>query len=224
MASHLYHGDCLTVLKSLPSNFYHCTFADPPYGIDYQSHHTAKTARKPKIVNDMRPFIWWLYDAYRVTRENGCLLCCCRWDCAEVFRLAIEVAGFTIRSQVIWDRVGHGMGSLKDTFAPRHDTIWFATKGKFVFPGKRPKSVLRHSRLSGTNLVHPNEKPLDLLLDLLGSVVPAGGKVLDPMMGIGVTGQACHILGMEFTGIEIDSNYFQIASLKCNPPTSEAVA
>lgn len=44
---------------------------DPPYGVDYQSTRAAKENRKDKIAGDKRPFIWWIYDAYRVLKEGG---------------------------------------------------------------------------------------------------------------------------------------------------------
>jgi len=37
------------------------------------------------------------------------------------------------------------------------------------------------------------------------------GMVLDPFMGSGTTGVACHRLGRRFVGIEIEPRYFDIA-------------
>jgi DNA modification methylase len=41
--------------------------------------------------------------------------------------------------------------------------------------------------------------------------VPQGGSVLDPFMGSGTTGVACMNLGRDFTGIEMDEKYVEIA-------------
>ena len=38
-----------------------------------------------------------------------------------------------------------------------------------------------------------------------------GAVVLDPFMGSGVTGEACHNLGRDFIGIELDADYLEIA-------------
>jgi len=203
----IYCGDCLEIMGGLRAG---SIIADPPYGIDYQSaRRTDKSRWKPKIRNDKSPFVDWLPLAYKITDDGGCLLCFCRWDVEEVFRRAIEGAGYVVRSQVIWDRVIHGMGDLSSSFAPQHDVIWFATKGRYAFPGKRPKSVIRVPRISPRDLVHPNEKPVALMMSLVSSV--ARGVVLDPMMGSGATGVACARLGVPFIGIEIDSGYFEIA-------------
>jgi len=204
----IYHGDCIEVMRGLGG--ISSIITDPPYGIDYQSaRRTDRSQWLPKIANDKEPFLSWLPLAYHITDDGGSLLCFCRWDVQEVFKQAIEDAGYIVRSQVIWDRVVHGMGDLEASFAPQHDIIWFATKGRFTFPGKRPKSVIRVQRVSPQDLVHPNEKPIALMVSLVSSV--ARGVVLDPMMGSGTTGIACARLGVEFIGIEIDSGLFEIA-------------
>ena len=171
-------------MMSMKAESVHAVVTDPPYGIAYQSKNL------PPILNDDRPYIWWLADAYRITMDPGALLCFCRWDVQEAFRFAIEIAGFKVRSQVIWDREAHGAGDTKKTFAPQHDVIWFATKGNFAFPGPRPKSVVRSMKLAWHRMIHPNQKPIGLMTELVTSVSKEGDLIIDPFMGSGSTGQA----------------------------------
>ena len=60
--STIIHGDSLNVLREIPDNCIDAIIADPPYGINYESR-TGK-----KIQNDKSPFIWFLYDAFRVVK------------------------------------------------------------------------------------------------------------------------------------------------------------
>lgn len=60
------NGDALTVLRQMESGCIDFIITDPPYGVDFQSGRVEKARRKDKIANDKSPFIWWLYDAYRV--------------------------------------------------------------------------------------------------------------------------------------------------------------
>ena len=206
------HGDSLTELKKMADCSIDAVITDPPYGIDFQSAwRTDSTKRHKKIANDKQPFIWWLYDAYRVTKEGGALLCFCRWDVADDFKRAIEWSGYEIKSQVIWDREHHGMGDLKGAFAPQHDIIWFATKGKFIFPNKRPKSVVSSKRLGGDKLTHPNEKPVDLMEQLIEAVTQKDDVVLDPFAGSGSTIVAANNLDRDGVGIELDGDYVTLA-------------
>ena len=205
-------GDCLEVMKGLPDGSVNAVITDPPYGINYQSARRIDASKRhKKIANDKHPFIWWLYDAYRILQKDGCLICFTRWDVQEAFRQAIEWAGFKIKSHIIWDRVHHGMGDLKASFAPTHDIIWFAVKDCFSFPSKRPKSVIRSKRISANKLIHPNEKPLDLMENLIVSVTKDKDLILDPFLGSGTTAVAALNTGRFFIGIEKEPKYVEIA-------------
>ena len=201
-------GDCLDVLRALPDGCVDAVVTDPPYGISYQSaRRTDKSRWKPKIANDGAPFVWWLYDAGRVLRDGGAVLCFCRWDVQEAFRVAIGWAGLKVRAQIIWDRIAHGAGDPAVSPAPQHDVIWYATKGRRVFHGDRQKSVVRAPRIQGDALRHPNEKPEPLLTQLIEGYVPPGELVLDPFLGSGTTAAVCAATGRMCLGIEIDARY-----------------
>jgi DNA modification methylase len=204
-------GDCMEVMRSIADGSVDSVITDPPYGIDYQSVWRIDSERMDKIANDKEPFVSWCVDAFRVMKSIGGILCFCRWDVQEDFRRALDVAGFSIKSQVIWDRMIHGLGDLNAQFAPQHDVIWWATKGDYAFPGKRPKSVIQYQRVSPDKLVHPNEKPEMLINALIRITTKPGDSILDPFMGSGTTGVACARTGRNFVGIEIDERYFRIA-------------
>ena len=207
----LHHGDCLEILPTIADKSVHAVITDPPYGIDFQSNQRVKTKKLAKIANDKESFTAWLPDAYRVTREDGCLLCFCRWDVQEEFRLAIVAAGYAVKSQVIWDKMWHGMGDLDGSYAPVHEILWFATKGAFAFPGGRPISVIRVIRIAPAKITHPNEKPVNLLKKLVTQVTKVGDTVLDPFMGGGSTGVASGVLNRNFIGIELDAGHYHRA-------------
>jgi site-specific DNA-methyltransferase (adenine-specific) len=102
-------------------------------------------------------------------------------------------------------------GRSQGDFAPQHENIIFATKGKFRFPGKRPNSIISVSKIYPLKLKHPNEKPVDLMRQLIEAITPKGGTVLDPFMGAGSSAEAAAILGVNFIGIELEPDYVEIA-------------
>ena len=59
---------------------------------------------------------------------------------------------------------------------------------------------------------HPTVKPVELMKYLCRLVTPKGGIVLDPFMGSGSTGIAAKDEGFNFIGIEMEEEYFNIAS------------
>ena len=215
MAITLKQGDCLEVMKSIPDGSVDAIICDPPYGIDYQSAwRTDKSLWKPKIANDKTPYTAWCSDAYRLLKDGGALACFTRWDVEDVFREELAKAGFILKSQIIWDKVIHGMGDLKGDFAPCHENIIFAVKGRFTFPAKRPKSVIRLQRVTADKLIHPNEKPVELNEYLIEHLTREGETVCDLFLGSGSCGVACKNLGRSFIGIELDQTYFDIAKAR----------
>ncbi len=58
---------------------------------------------------------------------------------------------------------------------------------------------------------HPTPKPVGLMLDWIRLFTDNGETVLDPFMGSGTTGVACARLGCKFIGIEIRTDYFELA-------------
>jgi adenine-specific DNA-methyltransferase len=134
------------------------------------------------------------------------------------------LAGFVVKSQIIWDKVTHGMGDLRGDFAPQHENIIFGTKGRFQFPGARPKSVYQCPRVAPCNLVHPNEKPVQLIQDLIEAITVPGATVLDPFSGSGSTGVAAIKTGRRFLGIELSREYFDISSERLRVAAAETAA
>ena len=59
--------------------------------------------------------------------------------------------------------------------------------------------------------VHPTEKPVDLLEELILTYTNEGDTVLDFTMGCGSTGIACKNTNRNFIGIELEERYFKIA-------------
>jgi DNA modification methylase len=205
-------GDCLEILPTLESGSVDAVITDPPYGIDYQSaRRTDRAQWKPKIENDKEPFLDWLPEAYRVTRDGGAMVCFCRWDVEETFKKAIEQAGYSVKSQIIWDKRVHGMGDLNGSFAPQHENAWFAVKGNFRFWSYRPQDVIRVPRISAEDLVHPNEKPVPLFVRLIEPIVKPGGVVLDCFFGSGNSGKAAQSISRNYIGVDIDPKYYTIA-------------
>ena len=59
---------------------------------------------------------------------------------------------------------------------------------------------------------HPTLKPVSLMSYLVRLVTPPNGIVLDPFMGSGSTGISAQLEGFRFVGMELDEEYFKIAT------------
>ena len=75
-----------------------------------------------------------------------------------------------------------------------------------------PTDELRFKSIFGKGNFHPTQKPVDLMEYLIKTYTNENESVLDFTMGSGSTGVACMNTGRKFIGIELDNNYFDIAS------------
>jgi len=97
--------------------------------------------------------------------------------------------------------------------------LWKETKmdetqnyhGKNYEPDKLlPKQLIYFPR-EQRNKVHPTQKPVALCSYLIKTYTNENDLVLDNCMGSGTTGVACKLLNRRFIGIEISSDYIEIA-------------
>jgi len=85
---------------------------------------------------------------------------------------------------------------------------------------KYPVNRLNYDRqgaeLNSKYRVHPTQKPVALMEYLIKTYTNENETVLDFTMGSGTTGVACKNLNRKFIGIELDENYFNIATNRIN--------
>src|SRR5213078_2505724 len=72
--------------------------------------------------------------------------------------------------------------------------------------------------------VHPTQKPIRVLRQLVEWGSNPGDLVLDPFMGVGSTGVAALELGRRFIGIELDETYVAAARRRIDAAADAALA
>src|ERR1700736_4148868 len=85
-----------------------------------------------------------------------------------------------------------------------------AGKGRPPLP-KQPLGDVMDMPYSG-NKLHPTQKPIPALAQLIRSFSLPGETVLDPFAGSGSTCAAALLTGRKYIGVEMDDVYFQHAS------------
>ena len=204
----IYQGDCLRLLPRVGTETVDLILTDPPYGIRYSSRNGTTVA------GDRHPYIWWLHEAARVLKEDGGLLCFCRWDVLDAWRTAIQFADLTVRSCIVWDKQSHGMGNTKQAFAPKHELCLWATKKGFAFPAGRPADVIADNKVPSAHMVHPTQKPVKLMASLIETTTKPGALVLDPFAGSCTTAVAAIQTGRDYICMELERGYCNEGKLR----------
>lgn len=79
-----------------------------------------------------------------------------------------------------------------------------------------PTQLVKFRREDNMKLVHPTQKPVELMEYLVKTYTNQDDVVLDFTMGSGSTGVACIRQGRRFIGIESNTDYYEIASRRLN--------
>ena len=198
----LKQGDCLELMKELPDESVDAVITDPPYG--------KKWARGKNGVGQLKEL--------NEKIEN------LKWDIkptAEYFNHILRIGKTIIifggnyftdslpqsNGWIVWDKKGNIKKSDWDVFADC-ELAWTNTNRvvkKYVCRIQGYITDMKEER------VHPTQKPVKLMRQIISDFTKEGDTILDPFMGSGTTGVACVQLNRNFIGYEISPDYFKIA-------------
>jgi len=113
-----------------------------------------------------------------------------------------ESSGYGVRNMVVWDKQNPGMGR---GWRSQHELIMAAMRVTQPFdPHKAQGNVIQSDRTG--NILHPTEKPIDLLQKIL-DVTDIAKVIYDPFCGSGPVLVACENLKRRGRAIEISPTY-----------------
>lgn len=122
--------------------------------------------------------------------------------------------------RIVWDKLNGSSDQFDceiayNSFNKRTDIVYFMWCGMFqgVYCGKdiRKALVQQGNKALNEHRIHPTQKPVALYKWLLTNYAKPGDKILDTHLGSGSICIACHDLGFELTGIELDNDYYEAA-------------
>ena len=94
---------------------------------------------------------------------------------------------------------------------------WCRDCGRAVSPGE----LGAHHAEGHDVVIHPTQKPLEMVRWLVRLVTPPGGLVLDPFAGSGTTLVAALLEGFRCAGAESDPEYAGVADARLRAVTGE---
>ena len=201
-ANTIIRGDCVEVMREMPSGCVDLIVTDPPYLVNYQSRDGR---RVPNDNNDA-----WLEPAfaelYRVLRNDSFCISFYGWNKVDSFFRAWRKAGFYPVGHLVWVKDYH---SSEAFVRYSHESAYLLAKGRPFKPHTALRDVFEWQYTNNT--LHPTQKPLMALLPLILTFSSVGDVVLDPFCGSGTTALAAKELGRRYIGIELDSKYCEAA-------------
>jgi DNA modification methylase len=209
-------GDSLKILENLEDGCIDVVLTDPPYGISYVSNRSIfdDAITKRGLLNDGKEAFELLDNTCRIlqrkTANNAHLYFFCSWSVFSDFEKIISKY-FTIKTPIVWDKGNKGSGDLDNDWGNQTEIILYCVKGKKLVNTRRG-NLISAARLHTSKMVHPTQKPIELLKEILKVSVTDGDFIVDPFMGSGSTIKAANELKYKSLGIELDSEMFDIAN------------
>ncbi len=198
----IYNQDCMEAMKEMSDNQFDLAIVDPPFGIGRDKQKKIIC----KIANHNRKYF----------KNKG-------WDSKipskkyfnELFRISVN--------QIIWGgnyfsmHLPSSMGWIfwykgQQGLTMSDGEIAFSSFNKATRLININRGFISENGLLIKGSIHPTQKPVKLYEWLLMNYAKEGDTILDTHLGSGSIAIACHNLGYDLTGYEIDKEYFEAAT------------
>lgn len=211
----LYNEDCLEAMDKLIEQgiTVDAIITDPPYLIKYKTN--GRKNKEHDFCSEIKNDDNFNYELFfekcdLLLKDNTPLYIFGSWKTEPYFRQILEKK-FNHKNNIIWVKNNWTAGDLQAQYGQQYELIMLYNKGRSIFKEKRYSDVWHFDRINGKKQVHQNQKPVDLLEQIIYNSTNINDLILDPFMGSGTTGVACKNLNRNFIGIELDDKYFKIA-------------
>lgn len=226
----IHHGDCLELIPDhIEDSTIDCIVTDPPYGVNFWSR-SAETAEGKKwvkkIENDqdvdgaIRLFHEVMRSLLPKMKDDCDIYVFTRWDIVDAWMEAVRTIDDSIKYKMllVWDKGSPGMGDIDSNWGCGHELILYAKRGRRDVAFRR-SGILAFDRVAPSQAIHPTEKPVGLLEQLIAMSTNPGDLIVDPFSGSGSTAVAAQNLGRDSIGFEVDDDHYERSSERLSQDT-----
>ena len=228
----LYNEDCIRSMKRLANGSIDLILTDPPYNLGnfMKGRDTNLKKMRDNFFGDAGwddlSFEDWeksmdnfFEESVRVLKKGGAMIVFMAIIKVESIIKIAERHGLYYKTTGIWHKLNpmprnmnlHFVNSTEAWiyFTYKKRTGTFNNDGKVLHDFIETGVAANGERKFGK---HPTQKPVQLMEFFVKVLTNEGETVLDPFMGSGSVGGAAKKNNRNFIGVEINENYFQIAT------------
>ena len=195
----LTNEDNMELRARYPDNYFEFGIVDPPYGINADKKNSVKKMQSKKSAG--------------LSKDYGNQ----DWDSAipdDDYFLELKRVS---KKQIVW---GANFFNLQGGMLYWHKSVtmptysqgelaWLSWLNKIDFVDIAWHGMIQHDMKNKEIRIHPTQKPVKLYEWLLMNYAKEGDKILDTHLGSMSIAIACHNLGYELTGCELDAEYYE---------------
>ena len=231
----LLQGDCLDHMDKMIAEGIKvdAIITDPPFNIVEKIGKNIHLFRQSEKQNDVSitrenmafdvgfDQFAWLERIPKILKKGGNLIIFNDWENMGDIARVLREKKIKVKCLNHWQKVNPCPAEWRRRFVAGREYFLHCTNGPkntfntetvhhgdFIYPLTK-KSEKSHGK-------HPNQKPLNLMEELITVLTNEGDTVLDPFSGSGSTMLACKNAGRRGVGIELDHDFYKIAEKRIN--------
>ncbi|MGL4950426.1 MAG: DNA-methyltransferase [Mycoplasma sp.] len=215
--NNLYNENCVDFINQLKETDIKVDLllTDPPYNISQKNNF--KTIGRAGIDfgewdKDFN-LTTWIKDLDLITSKNATVIIFNAWKNLGVIASALEDAGFEIKDCLRWIKNNPMPRNVERRYVVDYELMVWAVKkkSKWTFNKPEDKSYLRpefNCPLPGKR-IHPTEKPIKLLEEIIKIHSNEGDLIYDPFSGSAAISVAALKNNRNFIATELDKEHFE---------------
>jgi site-specific DNA-methyltransferase (adenine-specific) len=212
--------DCMVGMKEYPDKYFDLAIVDPPYfsGPERREFYGSKVSsigvnhlyKKSAVWNVPGPE--YFNELIRVSKNYIV------WGC-NYYDFQFHTG------RIVWDKVNDS-SDYSDCELAATNLIDHVRIFRFMWNGMLQGSladgkVMEGNKSKNEKRIHPTQKPVQLYRWQLKKFASDGWKILDTHLGSGSSRIAAYDMGFDFTGYEIDKDYFDAQEKRFRQHTSQ---
>lgn len=214
----IYNMDCLIGMKDIPDKTVDLVLTDPPYNISVKNNfHTMRGRAGIDFGEWDKDFdlTSWIPAAVDKLKQGGSIIIFNAWRNMGDISKALENSGCLVKEMIQWKKNNPMPRNRDRLYVTSCEFAIWAVKGKgWTFNRQKStyeNTVYEYPIVSASERIHPTQKPVSLIQDMLLIHSNENDIVLDCFMGSATTAIACINTNRNFIGFELDKHYYDVA-------------
>lgn len=210
-------GDCISGMESWGGQA-DLILTDPPFNISVKNNfHTMRGRHGIDFGEWDKNFdlTSWIPIAVNHLRDGGSIIIFNAWRNMGIIAEALEDNGCLVKEMLQWQKTNPMPRNRDRLYVTACEFAIWATKGRgWTFNRQRDtyeNTIFRYPIVSAKQRIHPTQKPIDLIRDLILIHSNKNDVVLDPFIGSGTTAIAAIETGRNYVGFELDTDFYSAA-------------
>lgn len=179
--SEVHNIDCMAFMREIADKHFDLCVTDPPYGINLAGN------------------------SFRGKHEKK------DWDCNVPDKTFFDELFRISKNQIIWGGNYFGLPPNKHFLILDKEQGFDFSSAMCEYAWSsldKPAKLFRFDARKRKTNIHPTMKPIELYSWIFKHYAKKGETIFDPMMGSGSSRIAAYMLGIDYVGCEIDTNYY----------------